>query len=299
MKESQFQESIDTFKVRFEGGNSIDAELFTKIINNTVELVKASSRAIDPNAFLRLEIKATKEGSFETTIDAVARYIPDLINKDNIRLAVEIVAGFLSFLQLKSHLKGRKPKAIEKSSKSSIVINQDGEALTATTNIVNCYFNDHRIDNSIVQIFNDLSTSPRDGMVVEHGNQHESFQRMDYKKMSSIIIEQDQPVNSKQTSEIIKSCALIIKKPDLIGRSRWEMIFAGQAINIKIEDEDFLAQIKDGTIKLSGGCKLICDLTVKAEIDDEYNVMKLEHIVLKVHGIENKEEQLNLFSLRS
>ena len=62
MNENQFQESIDTFKVRFEGDNSIDAELFTKIINNTIELVKASSRAIDPNAFLRLEIRATKEG---------------------------------------------------------------------------------------------------------------------------------------------------------------------------------------------------------------------------------------------
>jgi hypothetical protein len=28
MIESQFQESIDTFKVRFEGGNSIDAETY-------------------------------------------------------------------------------------------------------------------------------------------------------------------------------------------------------------------------------------------------------------------------------
>jgi hypothetical protein len=33
MNESQFQESIDTFKVRFEDGNSVDHELVTKTIN--------------------------------------------------------------------------------------------------------------------------------------------------------------------------------------------------------------------------------------------------------------------------
>lgn len=80
MKQDHFQESIDTFKVKFEGGNSIDAELFARTINNTVELVKASSQAINPNAFLRLEIKATKEGSFETIIDAVVKYSADLLS---------------------------------------------------------------------------------------------------------------------------------------------------------------------------------------------------------------------------
>jgi len=78
--------------------------------------------------------------------------------------------------------------------------------------------------------------------------------------------------------------------------SKWEVIFAGQSINIKIEDEEFMGQIKNGDLKLSGGCKLLCDLTVKTEIDDEYNVIKLEHHVFKVHGLKNKEEQLNLFS---
>ena len=109
MNESQFQESIDTFKVRFEGINSIDAELFTKIINNTVELVKASSRAIDPNASLRLGIKsdtaATKGTSFELIVHATG------FNKTN-NLASDIITGVLDFLRLKSHLKGKMPRSI-------------------------------------------------------------------------------------------------------------------------------------------------------------------------------------------
>jgi hypothetical protein len=51
MIESQFQESIDTFKVRFEGGNSIGAETYLQKPKNTIELAKTSSHAIDSNAF--------------------------------------------------------------------------------------------------------------------------------------------------------------------------------------------------------------------------------------------------------
>jgi hypothetical protein len=65
MTSDDFEESIDTFKVKFEDGNSVDAELFTR------KLVKASEQATNPAAFLRLEIKATKEGSFKAITDYV------------------------------------------------------------------------------------------------------------------------------------------------------------------------------------------------------------------------------------
>jgi hypothetical protein len=97
----QFKESIDNFKVKFEGGDTIDAELFTKTITNTTELIKLSSQAINPSGFLRLEIRSTNNGSFEVELDAIARYCIDLVTKDNIRIAGEIIAGFLSFLQIK------------------------------------------------------------------------------------------------------------------------------------------------------------------------------------------------------
>jgi len=88
MNSSQLIETIDSFKVNFGGEkHTIDAELFTKTINNAIDLVKASASAIDPNCFLRLDIKANKKGSFITEIDAIARHIPDLITKENAQLA--------------------------------------------------------------------------------------------------------------------------------------------------------------------------------------------------------------------
>ena len=107
---TEFIETIENFKVSFGGKNSIDAELFTKTINNTIELIKASANAIEPNCFLRLEIKTNQDGSFETIIDAIVKHSSNLLTKDNARLACEVIAGFLAFLQIKQHLNGRKAK---------------------------------------------------------------------------------------------------------------------------------------------------------------------------------------------
>ena len=295
MSEVHFQESIDTFKVRFEGGSSIDAELFIRIINNTIDLVKASAQAIDPGVFLRLEIKANKEGSFETVIDAVAKYTTSLLSSNNIRLACEIVGGYLSFLQIKSHLKGYKPKSISTTKEGTTIINQDDEKITVSTSIVNCYFNNSTIDNSIVQIFTDLQEKNKEGMAIEHGSQKKVFKRADYQKMSIPALRQDQQGMSKQVVENIKDCCLIIKKPDLIGRSKWEVIFAGRVINVKIDDEKFLYEIRQGLLKVSGGSGLICDLKINAETDEELNILSAEHTVIKVHGIKGKQDLRDFF----
>ena len=107
---TEFIETIENFKVSFGGKNSIDAELFTKTINNIIELIKASANAIEPNCFLRLEIKTNQDGSFETIIDAIVKHSSNLLTKDNARLACEVIAGFLAFLKIKQHLNGRKAK---------------------------------------------------------------------------------------------------------------------------------------------------------------------------------------------
>ena len=80
MSQSQFIESTEEFMVSFGGEKSIDAEHFSKIVETTVALVKASADVIDPSCFIRLEIKANREGSFETIIDVVTKYAPDLFS---------------------------------------------------------------------------------------------------------------------------------------------------------------------------------------------------------------------------
>ena len=291
-----FCESIDTFTVKFGGSNSIDAETFTSIINNTVDLVKLSCKAVEPNAFLRLEIKATREGSFETIIDAVTRYATDLITKENAKLACEVIAGYLAFLKIKQHLRGKKAKEIKQKKDQAVIVNQNGETITAPLNITNYYTTNNQVDIVMSEIFTALEDSDRSEMIIEQQDSKVIFSRKDYKPMSNVIIEKS-TVTSTIQSQKLQNCELIIKKPDLIGTSKWEVIF-DKRIEVKIEDEEVLKQIRDGLIKISGGSKLICDLTITVELDDKLNVLNIDYIVPKIHGIKDKQEQMNFFDIQ-
>ncbi len=297
--QSQFLESKDTFKISFGGQNSIDAELFTKTINNTIELVKASANVIDPAAFLRLEIKANKEGSFETIIDAITRCSTDLLTKDNIRLACEIVGGYLAFLQIKQHLKGKKPKEVNTENNNTKIVNQDNIVYEAPQKIADAFFKDSKIENSIVNIFCDLKSSNRENFNIYKDDSQKptiSIPKAEYDSMSNKTFNDNQQVlvEIKADSQTVENCELIIKKPDLIGDSKWELIY-DKIIFAKIEDENFLQKIKNGTILVSGGYRLVCSLQIKREIDKNYNLVNVEYHVVQVKGIKNKTEQLDLF----
>jgi len=294
MNQSQFQESIDTFKVKFAGSNSIDAELFARTINNTIELVKASAKAINPDSFLRLEIKANKEGSFETIIDAVVKYgNPCLFIGAN--LAKEIVNGYLSFLQIKQLLGNTNPQNIIQEGSYTTITNHQNTSTTVKTEIYNQYICNGNIEHIIINQSNDLKNSSRP-MIIETQDKNIIFTEEDYKNMSKPKEEVTTDKLGQKNSNTIKECELLIKKADLRGFSKWEVFFLDKIIPIKIDDKDFLQQIRDGKIKISGGSRLVCDLNIQSEIDDEYNVTNVEYTVLKVHRIKDDDEQLNLFS---
>ncbi len=295
---AEFYESIDSFKVIFGGENSIDAELFTKTINNTITLVKAAANAIDPNSFLRLEIKANQEGSFETIIDAIARHGLDLFTKDNARLACEIIGGLYAFLQIKKHLKGRKPKEIKSDGTDyKTIISQDNSILTIDKRFADAFINNSTIDNSITNIFLDQKEGKREGFSIQNdsGSKKISFPKEDFEIMSKKIIDGEDSPKGTEDTQTIENCELIIKKPDLLGSSKWELIL-DKKIMVTIEDEGFLREIKEGIIKISGGYRLICSLEIKREIDENYDVIKIEYSVKKVHATKDKKDQLELFN---
>jgi len=186
MKAPQFKESVDTFTVNFGSNNnshSIQAELFTKVINSTIELIKLSANAIDPNSFLKLEIKANKEGSFETIIDAIAKYTSSILTPDNARLACEVVGGYLAFLKIKEHLKDKKAKKIKTKDNETTITNQDNIIEKYPSNIANKFLNNSKIDTCIVNIFNGLEENNKPNFNVDHNDQKLSFTKDKYDYM--------------------------------------------------------------------------------------------------------------------
>lgn len=194
---------------------------------------------------------------------------------------------------IKAHLKGKPQKEITHYGKNSTITNIDGEIITVNQNICNYYITGN-VDQAIIDLAKPLQENNRPITILTK-NQELKFKQTDYDNMSMPIVDSQFKV-FKENVETIQNCDLTIKRPDLIGKSKWEMIFAGCQISVKIDDEIFLTKIRKGEIKISGGFKLSCDLTIQTEIDSEFNIVNVKYTTIQVHGIKDQEEQLTLSS---
>lgn len=285
----KYTESIDTFKVSFgccDDKHSVDAELFISTIDNTISLVKSAANVLYPDAFVRLEIKANKAGSFETVIDTITKHSITLFTPESLQCASAITQGFVNFLIIKTHLKGKKAKRIEEEENNYIIENQDSEIINIESpQIVNAYFEDAKIENSIINVFTGLEAKQVPEYSIEHGEKKISFKKEEFGIMKESIVENTEIITSRlETQEPIK-VNLLLKKPDLLGDSAWQFVY-DKNIDAKIEDKDFLAQVHKGYIKLYAGVKIPCMLQIEYELDDKYNIINnsQKYRVLEVVG---------------
>lgn len=298
MKEIKCLEEITTFTVKFGGKNSIDAENFSAIIQNTISLMKESANTLCPEAFLKLEIRANKEGSFLTTIDTIVKTHPDLINDLKllgecgagvISSGVGILSGVLIWLKIKEHLKGQKAKQVIVEKNDATIINADGEKLTEPKQLVNKYFEHNNIDNMIVNIFNNAKADNRTNFEVipdaKSGLSQTSFNQEKFDNMSKSLV--DDISNMEHIVQAPIEATLLIKKPDLLGKSQWVFLY-NKTINAHIKDEDFLNKIQDRhTIKICGGFKLRCLLQMEYDLSngeiiegsDKYSIIKVLEVI--------------------
>jgi len=268
---NNFVESIDTFKVNFGGkGHSIDAELFTKTMNNTIDLVKSSANIVDPNCFLRLEIKANQQGSFETVIDTVARHAVDLITKENAKLASQIVIAFWAFLQIKTHLGGKRALEIKEEETKTKIVNQDNAVITVDNKVADGFFKNTNIDNSIINIFSDLKRGDKESFTIEHNSKKMEFNKNEYDTMKQKVVDEKCNTSKLEQQKPIE-VNLLLKKPDLLGGSAWQFVY-NKNISAKIEDSKFLDRVHKGEIKtLYAGVRMPCLLQIEYELDANFN----------------------------
>jgi hypothetical protein len=293
---TEFIETIENFKVSFGGKNSIDAELFTKTINNTIELIKASANAIEPNCFLRLEIKTNQDGSFETIIDAIVKHSSNLLTKDNARLACEVIAGFLAFLQIKQHLNGRKAKKIENNNNETAIKNQDNQIIKVPKEIGNAYFQNNKIDNIIINNFTILTD--RSDYSITTNNQKITINQKSFENMSQPLVDENPTARTIKQKPI--EVDLLLKKPDLLGDSKWQFVY-NKTIEAKIEDEVFLEKIRKGKISIRAGIKIPCLMEIEYDLSDRLDLIPKseKYNIKKITGeiIEPEEDsQESLFS---
>jgi hypothetical protein len=296
---TSLRESSAVFKINLGGEHSIDANLFIELISHTVDLITETATSIDPECFIRLEVKANNEGSFEIVFNAVVRYTESLFTAENITLASTVVSGAAAFLQIKQFLKGKKAKGVSSSASNDnlIIENQQNERIEKDSKVVKIFFKNKKIDDSISSIISCAKQGKRDSLnfVPECAEYEVKITNEEYDAMIQNVVDPDEPLlpESKTTVQLWENADLIVKKPDLIGDSKWELIL-NKHIEAKISDLEFKKKVKDGTIKLFGGCKLTCSLEVSTKVDENYEIISVDYHILKVHAIKDKNDQIEL-----
>ena len=280
-----FIESKESFIISFGGKTSIDAKTFSQTIDSTIELLKESAFANDLNCFIKLEIKANQVGSFETIIDLIIRYQDDLLKIPSI--AAEILGGWLSFLLIKEHLKGKKAKKIESNQTETAIQNQENDIKKFPKKIGNIYFQNNKIDNLIINQFTNLSEDKRSNYIIKTSGAEIIINENSFENMKQVLVDENPIV--KTIKQKPTSVDLLVKKPDLLGDSKWQFIF-NKNIEAKIEDELFLEKVRNGQIVILAGDKINCeleieyDLTERLEIipkSEKYNIKKINGEIIK------------------
>lgn len=92
--------------------------------------------------------------------------------------------------------------------------------------------------------------------------------------LQALIVSRVERVSSKET--------LIIKKPDLLGRSMWDFIRNKAAISAKLRDEDWLNKFHQRLEIIAPGDGLYCDLITFVYYDKKDMVVDIKYEVMKV-----------------
>ena len=223
-----FIESKESFIISFGGKTSIDAKTFSQTIDSTIELLKESAFANDLNCFIKLEIKANQVGSFETIIDLIIRHQDDLLKIPSI--AAEILGGWLSFLLIKEHLKGKKAKKIESNQTETAIQNQENDIKKFPKKIGNIYFQNNKIDNLIINQFTNLSEDNRSNYIIKTSGAEIIINENSFENMKQVLVDENPIVKTIKQKPI--SVDLLVKKPDLLGDSKWQFIYNGTVASL-------------------------------------------------------------------
>ncbi len=293
---NKFNESKCNFILKYGGKDEIDAETLSLSLNGVVKTIKSITSNEYPDTHTKLKIINLGRGSFEITLSTIIYYAPALLRIANISL--NVVSTYLAYIKIKHHLHGQQPKNIKYENNNAKIINRDNVTIIENAHITKNYFENCSFDNSIADTFSPLiKDEDRTELQIQYGNEIKiDISKDEFNNMSTTIVEKEKDYQKKE--DTIENIELPLKKPDLLGDSKWSFIF-NKIIEAEMEDKEFLDKVHSGIIKnLYAGVKIPVKLRIEQEFNEEGLLIKdtEKYFVEKVNGdiIEPQDRQIKL-----
>jgi len=295
--ENKFKENKCNFILKYEGKDEIDVETLSYSINGLVKTIKNITSHKYPDTYVKLKIINLGKGSFEITLSTIIFYAMALLPIANISL--NVISSYFDYIQIKHHLHGQPPKSIKYENNKAKIINQGNGSIIVDAHTTKNYFINSTIDNSLAETFDALSKDEdRTGFKIIYDDETKiDISKDEFDNMSTSVIEGEK--NNRKHINIVENTELALKKPDLLGDSKWSFIFT-KIIEAEIEDKKFVNKVHSGIIRnLYAGVKIPVKLRIEQELDEKGLPIKDtdKYFVEKVNGdiIEPQDRQIKMF----
>jgi len=238
-------ESNARFSFHLDGAEQIEAALLSDIIRNLAELSKIAASSEDPEAYIKMNVCAFRDGSFQidfSTVCTIQQTLLTDIGKITV-FAGTVIGVVKGFLEVKKLLKGESPKNIKPLAHDKIEVENNSGQTIIVPKSSGAIINNVKIDQLTINIAAAVQEhNPKGGFSLSSEGESSQFNADDVKSIRKPIPYTEEVNCKRYRCEVV----LLLNKVDFIGRSRWTFKYDNKQIQATIEDEDFLETIHKG-----------------------------------------------------
>lgn len=271
--------------VKLEGGNTIEANTLINMLTHYVAITERANALIGEGSYKsEVKVKALQEGSFEISLEIACTWLQNLITRENISFASEVVGGIVSVMYLYRHFKGRR---ISRDEAQQILKTSTQSALYSAVKI----YNDHAVRETFRQSIETAKSDPNvDGItLVANGVPSETIREEEFGDLvippSETTIGERSVTDSKAILSII---SLSFNRGD-----NWRFIYKGNKIVTKLSDDGLQRAIDQGA-SFAKGDALEVELEIVQKWNREYkayinNRYKVVNVINHIHAPTQQE----------
>lgn len=282
--ETTLIESREEMSFHLDGQSEIDASLLSKMIADMVELTKLTATKVNPDAYLKMNVTAFTNGSFQIDFSAVCQIAESIFNHapSCAALALTVISSVKGIFEIKKLLKGEKAKKVTDTDDGFITVEaKNGKSIKVPKQseiVMNVIQADHLVTNISMYA---KEHNPSGGFSISMEDSVLYCSSEDISGMTKSL-----PIEDVSTCKRFRVTAnLPIRKAIFRGHSKWGFELNGKAIEAAIDDDAFIQYFQEHE-SVKSGDYINATVEVYIDIDPQGNTVKgsERYTIVKVNG---------------
>jgi hypothetical protein len=282
----------------FTVNGEIDQISVRKLTTSLLALNDAMSVAnaeLNTQSNYELHVKTYKPGSFDIYLELIRdglaiASVAGLHNQSGLETAKSIIDFTVSYIGLKKHLRGQKPKEIIKINDKSVTIENNYGNIIQIDKLVLDASKNQDMDNNVIALFKSIQEiSFASGVTIKDNEKNPLLELDKLQDFRHLIKENPMILDEtiEQTDEeVVDEAILSVLSVVFSDNRKWDFYYLGNKIPVKLLDDDFIQKVLKREQPLLNGDKLRCKLLIEKEYNHIAQVYENKrYLILEVHEV--------------